>query len=102
MAGEKQGWEGAFKMGCHGLTPPKLQHLAKEKCHTIADSTFVSSDPNWVLGEHGRAWGVPQHLQPGCAKGVTCFTTDVAQHSFSLVVPFRWATLGQHPRSLPS
>lgn len=102
MAGEKQTWEGGFKMGHLFHTPPKLHHLAEEKCHTITASKFVPSDPNQLSGQHGRARGVLQHLQPGFAKGITCFSTAVAQHSFSLVVPLRWATLGQHPAPLPA
>ena len=74
----------------------------RKKCHANIESQIVPSDPNQLLGQRGRARGVSQHLQPGCAKGVTCFSTAVAQHSFSLVVPLCWATLGQHPCSPPS
>jgi len=102
MASKEQGWKGSFKTGRHGRTPPKLHHLAKEKCHTITESKFIPSDPNQLLGQRGRAWGASQHLQRGCAKGVTCFSTAVALHSFSLVVPLCGATLGQHPCSPPS
>lgn len=102
MAGEKQTWEGGFKMGHLFHTPPKFHHLAEKKCHTITESKFVPSDPNQLPGQRGKARGVLQHLQPGFAKGITCFSTAVAQHSFSLVVPLCWATLGQHPCSPPN
>lgn len=77
--------KGGFTMGRHSRTPPTLHHLAKEKCLTTTESTFVPSEPNQLLGQRGRARGASQHLQPGRPKGVTSFTTAVAQHSFSLV-----------------
>lgn len=97
MSGEKQGWlqDGTSPLYptktwsfCQGKMPP---HYKRQIC------SLVCSLNQLLRG----SWGVSQHLQPGCAKGITCFRTAVAQRSFSLVVPLCWATLGQHPCSPP-